>query len=96
MKNYQSPLQKLNKFTIKIAGFIMALSYIPQIWQMWSTGSSDGISLAFMAMVTAALAMFLLDAYVIYRETGEKKTFVAQLMNFIPAVVATISILVLR
>lgn len=89
-------LNKINKYTVKAGGVVMGLSYIPQIFKILTTKSVEGISLAFLLMVSIAVATFALDGYVIYKETGESKTMIAQLLNFIPAVITVILILFYR
>lgn len=89
-------LEKINKQTLKVGGVIMALSYFPQIWQVISTGSSEGISLAFIAMVSFALATFTLNGYVVYKKTGDVGTMVSQLANLIPAIILVILIIATR
>lgn len=89
-------LEKINRQTIKLGGLIMGLSYIPQIFKILSTKNVEGISLAFLAMVTIAVATFTLDGYVVYKDTGEKKTMVAQLLNLFPAIVTVILILIYK
>lgn len=80
-------IERINKQTLKVGGVIMALSYFPQIYQVIKTGSSEGISLAFITMVTIALATFTLNGYVVYTKTGDKGTLVSQLANLIPAII---------
>ena len=89
-------LKKVNNITVKAGGIIMGLSYIPQIFKILSTKNVEGISLAFLAMVTIAVATFALDGYIIYKETREPKTLIAQLLNFIPALITVILILIYR
>lgn len=89
-------IERINKITIKIGGLLMGLSYIPQIYKIISTKNVDGISLAFLTMVTLAVITFTLDGYVIYRKTGEKKTMLAQVANLIPAIITVILILLYR
>ena len=89
-------IEIINKITIKIGGLLIELSYIPQIYKIISTKNVDGISLAFLTMVTLAVMTFTLDGYVIYRKTGEKKTMLAQLANLIPAIITVILILLYR
>lgn len=89
-------MEKINDFTIKIGAIIMALSYFPQIYQVVSTKSSEGISLAFIGMVTIALATFTFNGYVVYKETGRLGTMLSQLANLIPAIVLIVLIIVTR
>lgn len=88
--------EKINRNTLKFGGFTMMLSYLPQILQVWRSGSSEGISLAFIAMVTIALSTFTYDGYVVWKRTGNKGTMYAQLANLIPAIILVISIIVTR
>ena len=89
-------LKRINTVTIKVCGIIMGLSYIPQIHKILTTKDVSGISLAFLVMVTIAVMTFTLDGYVIFQETGEKKTMVAQLLNLVPALITVILILIYR
>ena len=89
-------LKKVNAVTIKIGGVIMGLSYIPQIYKIISTKDVSGISLLFLIMVTLAVMTFTLDGYIIYTETGEKKTMVAQILNLIPALITVLLILIYK
>lgn len=89
-------MDKINNITVRLGGVVMGLSYIPQIFKILATKNVEGISLAFLLMVLIAVAAFAFDGYVIYKNTGEKKTMVAQLLNFVPAVVTVILILVYR
>lgn len=88
--------EKINKSTLKVGGVIMALSYFPQIAQVIQTQSSQGISLAFIGMVTFALATFTFNGYVVWKKTGDIGTMVSQLANLIPAIVLIVLILVFR
>lgn len=97
IKEMNNPkIERINKITIKIGGLLMGLSYIPQIYKIITTKNVEGISLAFLTMVTLAVMTFTLDGYVIYRKTGEKKTMLAQLANLIPAIITVILILVYK
>lgn len=74
----------------------MSLSYLPQIFQVISTKSSEGINLLFITMVTIAISTFTFNGYVIYMKTGNKGTMLSQLANLIPAVILIICILIFR
>ena len=89
-------IEKINSFTLKIGGFIMAISYFPQILQILKTKSSSGISLSFIAMVSFALATFTLNGYVVYKKTGDKGTLLSQLANLIPALILIFLIIIFK
>lgn len=89
-------LKRINKQTLKLGGIIMALSYFPQIYQVLTTGSSEGISLAFITMVSLALATFSFNGYIVYKDTGEIGTFLSQLANLIPALILVVLIIITR
>ena len=89
-------MQKINKQTLKLGGVIMALSYFPQIYQVISTQSSEGISLAFISMVTLAILTFTFNGYIVYKETDNPGTLLSQLTNLIPAIILIVAILFTR
>lgn len=89
-------MQKINKQTLKLGGVIMALSYFPQIYQVISTQSSEGISLAFISMVTLAILTFTFNGYIVYKETDNPETLLSQLANLIPAIILIVAILFTR
>lgn len=89
-------MEKLNRQTLKLGGIIMMLSYFPQIYQVITTWSSEGISLAFIGMVAFALATFTLNGYVVWKKTGEIGTMISQLANLIPALILIVLIVLTR
>lgn len=89
-------LKRINRQTLKLGGIIMALSYFPQIYQVLTTGSSEGISLAFITMVSLALTTFSFNGYIVYKDTGEIGTLLSQLANLIPALILVMLIIMTR
>lgn len=89
-------IERINKQTLKAGGLIMALSYFPQMLQVLKTKSSEGVSLAFIAMVAIALSTFSLNGYVVYKKTGDKGTLLSQLANLVPALILIVLILIFR
>lgn len=89
-------LKEINKKLLSIGSILMMLSYFPQMITILTSKSSQGISLAFIGMVTLALATFTFNGYVIYKEHGEKKTLYSQLANLIPALITCGLILIYR
>lgn len=89
-------LELLNKRLLPLGGVIMMLSYFPQIFTILKNKTSQGVSLAFISMVTMALATFTFNGFVLYVKHGDKKTLYSQLANLIPAIVTMILVVVYR
>ena len=89
-------LEAINGITLKIGGFVMALSYFPQIIQILKNKTSEGISLKFIGMVTLALATFSFNGFIVMQNGGGAGTFISQLANLIPAIILVILIVVYK
>ena len=87
-------LEVINDITLKFGGFVMAVSYFPQIIQIIKNKTSEGISLKFIGMVTLALATFSFNGFVVMQNGGGAGTFISQLANLIPAIILVILIVV--
>lgn len=74
----------------------MGLAGIPQVLDIWNTRSSEGINPTFIIMIVLGLSGFLLNGYVIKKETGSWNTFISQIPNWIIMTILLVSIYIFR
>lgn len=72
-----------------LAGFVLAVSYVPQIWKLYKTKSSDGISLSFWLILDLSLVMLFILAVDNYLKTGALGLITAQGLNLGLALIVT-------
>lgn len=89
-------LEKINKVTVKVASVLMGVAGIPQVLDIWRTKDSTGINPTFIGMIVLGLAGFILNGYVVYKETGDKRTMRSQYPNFLIMLVLFISITIFK
>lgn len=86
-------LRRINKVTVRLASILMGVAGIPQIIDIWNIKDSTGMNPVFIGMIVAGLAGFILNGYVVFQETGDKRTMRSQYPNFLVMLVLLISIL---
>lgn len=71
------------------AGFILGLSYIPQVWKFYRTKNVEGVSLSFWLILDLSLTMLFILAVDNYLATGALGLITAQGLNLGLALVVT-------
>jgi len=76
-----------------MAGFILAISYVPQIRKLYKTKHVDGVSLSFWVILDLSLAMLFILAIDNFLITGSLGLIVAQGLNLGLALIVTIQVI---
>ena len=72
-----------------LASAVLAISYLPQIWNLYKTKSTEGISLSFWYILDLSLLMLFILAVDSYMKTGEMGLIIAQGLNLVLAAIVT-------
>lgn len=84
-------------FIIQAAGvlapIVLAVSYIPQIINLYKTKSIEGIALSFWLILDFSLLLLFILAVDSAKSTGDYSLFIAQALNLILALVVTVQVI---
>ena len=81
-----------------IGGIVLVLSYIPQIWMIYTTKNVEGQSLMFWLMLSFSVATYVGNqyAFIQYEGVKEKTGFWVQVINLIGALAVLVGVLLYR
>lgn len=94
MKNNKH--RKIADRLVPLGGVLVGGGWIPQLILLWQTRNISGLSLGFLTAVSLGVGIFVYDAWVTSKETGNKSLLKGQLINFLPGFVTLLSYLIIR
>lgn len=80
-------------FASIMAGFILAVSYVPQIWTLYKTKEASGMSKSFWFILDFSLLLLFILALDSYLIAGTVGLLIAQSLNLALALVVTAQVL---
>lgn len=75
---------------------LLTISYIPQIWSLYKTRTTEGIDVRFWFILNSSLLMLFIMAMDIYISTGSAGLLIAQSLNLVLAMVVLIQVVYYR
>lgn len=96
LRKNEDKIRKFDEKYSKHGGNIMIISFIPQLFMMWSTLSSEGFSITFITFISLGLFLITMNSFVVYLDTGKTSTMNNQLKNITAALVTLLSAVILR
>lgn len=91
--------KKFNKVFLTLGTVAMGVSSLPVLFDLWTSKDAsnyDTPQIMLFCAVIFGLASFIHNGYVVYLETGDKRTMRSQYPNFIGMVLTVVSILLFR
>lgn len=84
------------EYIVVLAGIlatpVLAVSYVPQIWNLYKTKSAEGISLSFWLILDTALICLFVLAVNSYLVAGTVGLVIAQALNLVLALIVTVQV----
>lgn len=87
---------KIWNFIVVVANILatplLTVSYVPQIWSLYKTRTTEGIDIRFWFILNSSLLMLFIMAMDIYINTGSAGLLIAQSLNLGLAMVVLIQV----